>query len=187
LIRGLGEDHVDFLTGAAAMISMGMAVYYMKGLSGNFEVSDNPGVWIAEGIDRSGVLSVPMEINNMLEGELNRAGLGGVYTGLAHAFGDGGALSSRYRFKRDFLGSAILGPTASTVNDVRKVTGAALAETVATGKAALGVDSDQEVGDAITSGTVGSAGRLLPFANHPGVKQFMRYFAIPEAKEWAEG
>ena len=31
------------------------------------EVSDDPGVWIAEGIDRSGVIGVLGEINNTVE------------------------------------------------------------------------------------------------------------------------
>jgi len=167
LMRGLGEDQTSFLTGSAMMVGMGAAVYYMKGLSGNFEVSDNPGVWIAEGIDRSGVVALAMELNNTIEPTLNRMGAGGVYTGLAGAFGGSEALSSRYKFRRDFIGEAVLGPTASTIKDAKRVV-------------------EDVLGGNVKEGTVGAGGRLLPFANHPGIKQFMKYYAVPELKEAAQ-
>ncbi|MEL6467104.1 MAG: hypothetical protein AAFQ58_19250 [Pseudomonadota bacterium] len=169
LMRGLAEDQVDFLTGAASMIAMGAMVYYLKGLSGNFEVSDNPGIWLAEGIDRSGVLAVPMEINNMFEPMLNQAGAGGVYTGLSSLFGDSAELSSRYRFRRDFVGETLLGPTAGLVGNAATISGAALGRVLG--------------GQEFTEGDVNAVGRSIPFANHPGMKQFLRYFAIPEVRE----
>ena len=145
------------------MIAMGMAVYHLKSLSGNFETSDNPGVWIAEGVDRSGLLAIAMEANNTIEPVINA----GVYTGLAELFGDSSELSSRYRFRREGLMSGLLlGPTASTVEDAVRTVG------------------DLAQGD-VGAGTVGAGARLMPFANHPGIKQFMRYYAVPELKDIA--
>jgi len=151
------------------MVGMGMAVYYLKSLSGNYDVSDNPGVWIAEGLDRSGVMAMAMEVNNTIEPALNRIGAGGVYTGLGAAFGDASDLSSRYRYKRDFIGSTLLGPSSSILSDGGRVIQDLAKQAVS--------------GEGVKEGTVGAGARLLPFANHPGVKQWMRYFAIPELKD----
>jgi hypothetical protein len=164
LIRGLGEDQANFLTGSALMVAMGMATYQMKSITGNFDTpdfEDDPGNWIGEGIDRSGVIPLVMQINNAQE---PFTGVG-IVGGLSEAMGGAGETASRYRFRRqNFLLDTVMGPTGGTIKDAFRVT------------------SDAVRGD-IKEGTVGAGARLMPFANHPGVKQFFRYWAIPEAKD----
>lgn len=46
---------------------MGMFSYDIKMRIAGRETSDDPGVWVLEGIDRSGVTGVVMELNNTLE------------------------------------------------------------------------------------------------------------------------
>ena len=67
LIAGLQRQDHNALGGAMTLVGMGMFSYYMKQKIAGREVSDDPGVWIAEGIDRSGVIGVLGEINNTVE------------------------------------------------------------------------------------------------------------------------
>lgn len=67
LIAGLqGQDH-NYLGGTLMITSLGMMAYAFKQIDAGRELSDDPKVWIAEGIDRSGSLGALMEINNTLE------------------------------------------------------------------------------------------------------------------------
>ncbi|MBN8935185.1 MAG: hypothetical protein J0I13_02505, partial [Rhizobiales bacterium] len=82
LIRGLQEDTTRFVGGVVGMATIGTFIYAMKQLESGREISDNPGTWIAEGLDRSGIFSVALEINNALE----KVGAPGLYAGLAAMF-----------------------------------------------------------------------------------------------------
>lgn len=67
LIAGLqGQDH-NAIGGFAALTGMGMFTYYLKQQIAGREVSEDPAVWIMEGMDRSGVLGVMGEFNNTME------------------------------------------------------------------------------------------------------------------------
>lgn len=67
LIAGLqGQDH-NYIGGTLMITSLGMMAYAFKQWDAGREISDDPTVWVTEGIDRSGSLGAIMEINNTLE------------------------------------------------------------------------------------------------------------------------
>lgn len=107
LMRGLQEGPGSAMTGILGMATLGMMVYWLKQREAGREVSDNPGTWIAEGIDRSGVLALGFEINNTFE----KVGGAGIYTGMARLFPERSqeAPASRYATRNAF--GAALGPT----------------------------------------------------------------------------
>lgn len=67
LLSGLQRSDGHFLEGVALMVGLGMMSYYTKALLNDREVSDDPRVWIAEGIDRSGVVSLLFFANRQTE------------------------------------------------------------------------------------------------------------------------
>lgn len=158
---GLAENQGRFVTNALLMASMGMFVYWLKAMSYDGNPSDNPGTWLAEGIDRSGVVPLVMEVNNMAE----RLGFDGVYAQLGNAFGESEERASRYAVRN--MSGALLGPTAGILQDT-----AMLARSGFT----------MEFGPA----EVGSMRRLTPFGNHPGVKELLNWYIVPETREAVE-
>ena len=66
-IAGLQNQDHNAVGGFASLVGMGMFTYYLKQNIAGREVSDDPAVWVAEGMDRSGVLGVAGEINNTIE------------------------------------------------------------------------------------------------------------------------
>lgn len=115
LISGLQEGQMQFYNGVVIAVGLGMLSYYLKQMDAGREVSDDPRVWIAEGVDRSGVLAVFSEVNNIME----KITGGGV--GLSRLYG--AAPMSRYA-SRNAVG-AMLGPSFGFAQDVFSVTGAA--------------------------------------------------------------
>ena len=61
----MGQGRV--LSAMAAFISLGMLVYYLKSWLSNRETSDDPAVWVREGVDRSGTIPLLMEGFNTAE------------------------------------------------------------------------------------------------------------------------
>ena len=61
-----GQDR-NAVGGVLTLISLGMLTYAFKQWDADRELSDDPAAWLAEGIDRSGVLGSIMEINNTVE------------------------------------------------------------------------------------------------------------------------
>ena len=117
LIRGLQQRDMATANGAAMMLAMGMGIYYLKTKIAEREVADNPATWVAEGIDRSGMLGWLMDVHNITE----KATRGVV--GINNL--TGGPMMSRYAV-RNAVGS-LLGPTFGFGEEVFKVTGAAAA------------------------------------------------------------
>ena len=75
LISGMqGADH-NFMGGVVMLTSLGMMTYAFKQWDAGRPISDDPMVWVSEGIDRSGVLGVLMEMNNTVE-KVSRNSLG---------------------------------------------------------------------------------------------------------------
>ena len=105
LIRGLQQADTAVLQGVASMVTMGMLVYFLQKKTKNEEVSDDPYVWLYEGLDRSGLLPIIMEVNGY-------ADLMGV--------GIGNALELREPSREP--GSAVIsragGPTVGTAKDL---------------------------------------------------------------------
>jgi len=75
LISSIQGQDANMLQGMMAMMTMGMATYAFKQWDANRPLSDDPAVWIAEGIDRSGMTGSIMEINNTVE-KISRNTLG---------------------------------------------------------------------------------------------------------------
>ena len=70
MIRGMQSARMGdarFVSGLATFISLGMMVYYLKMVLSSREPSDDPTTWVREGVDRSGVLPVFMEVFNTAE------------------------------------------------------------------------------------------------------------------------
>ena len=104
LISGLQQRDMAALNGTLLSIALGMLSYNIKTWDAGREVSDDPTQWLIEGIDRSGVLAIPFEANNILE-KITRNQIGlGVLTG--------GPPLSRYA-SRNAIG-ALLGPSFET-------------------------------------------------------------------------
>lgn len=60
------QDH-NAVGGLASLVGMGMFTYYLKQSIAGRAVSDDPAVWVIEGIDRSGAIGVIGEITNTIE------------------------------------------------------------------------------------------------------------------------
>ncbi len=123
LMRGLQEGPGSFVTGTIGMSTLGMAAYWFKQRESGRELSDNAGTWIAEGFDRSGILSIGMEINNTWEklggpGLYQLASMGGR---MLDPSADARQPASRYA-NRDAFGS-LLGSSFQLGTDAAQLLG----------------------------------------------------------------
>jgi hypothetical protein len=164
LLRGLQEDQTRFLSGLIAMSTIGMMVTYFKAISGNREekladFATNPGWWISEGLDRSGVLSVPMELSNMFE---KATGINPIKAPIK-AFDEGSRLSQKQQ-NRSGIGS-FFGPSIGFGDDI--IT-------------AAGVPKRVLSGEDVTQGQKNAAERLLPFNSYLGMRQILRHAVNPQ-------
>ena len=66
-IAGIQGQDAHFMQGVLGLTSLGMMAYAFKQWDANRPLSDDPAVWITEGIDRSGVTGIIMEANNTVE------------------------------------------------------------------------------------------------------------------------
>lgn len=166
LLRGLQEDKARLLSGVIALSAMGMLQTYLGALASNRldklpNMAENPGWWIAEGLDRSGVFSIFFQIANASE---KLTGINPIKYPIKKVADAGDSQSERMRNRNEL--SAVLGPTAGTLQDVGAVLG--MAKTVAEG-------------GEITKGQQNAGERLLPFNSYAGVRQFLKYFVNPPA------
>jgi hypothetical protein len=163
LLRGLQEDQARFVGGTVAMTLMGMFITYMKALSGNRpEIQDkainNPGWWIGEGLDRSGIFAVPMELSNAFE---KASGFNLIKSPMK--ISDRENSMSQKNQNRSLIGS-IAGPTAGLVDNVATT---------------LGVPATMLRGEEITKGQKSAGERVFPFNSYPGFRQIIRYLVNP--------
>lgn len=101
LAAGQGQE-ANLLGGMLTMISLGAFTYAFKQWDAGRPISDDPMVWVTEGIDRSGALGILMETSNTLEKiSGNRVGLRGLL-GVAEP-------ASRFASRSEY--EAMLGPT----------------------------------------------------------------------------
>jgi hypothetical protein len=114
--RALQTRDAQTLQGLVAMTTLGMLAYYLKTPSD--QISDDPAVWLKEGVDRSGVTGWLFEANNMMEK------FTGNQIGLSPLLGQRAA--QRYS-SRGFVGN-VLGPTVGIMD-----TAAGLASATASG------------------------------------------------------
>jgi hypothetical protein len=104
LIAGLQQKDAAAVLGFTSAIAAGMLVYYLKSVVAGREISDDPEVWITEGLDRSGLIPVIMEVN----GVMDKVGLGA-----------GSLLTDKplSRFQSRNLAGTLAGPSFGLVND----------------------------------------------------------------------
>jgi hypothetical protein len=161
LMRGLQERPMGFVSGAMTATTIGMLVYYLKSIEANRteDISDNPGRWIAEGLDRSGLFTVAFEANNTIE---KAFGIG-AYGALAKLFpgSDQDGKASRYA-SRGFV-EGLLGPTAALIDNAWKA-----------GNAIKGEGGWSE-------GEIRNLYRLAPGATLPGIRSLVEYVGVPAA------
>lgn len=152
LIAGLQQRQHRLAEQLIFGTTLGMLISYLKYVErGDFDEAErlleNPGLWIANGVDRSGVLSIPFEISNTVE----KWGVPGITSAAQLAAGDkdqgGGA--SRYASRGRF--GAIAGPTVGTFEDLTTIL-------------------DQLIGGDIKKSGVNAAVRQLPGATLPGFR-----------------
>jgi hypothetical protein len=158
----LGTDggRMGQLAGFLSATTIGMFIYWLKSVESNRDYSDNPGRWIAEGVDRSGLLSLAFDINNTVEKSFGI----GAYAALAAAFPDKeqGGKASRYLVRS--TAASLMGPTGDFVDTLINV--------------ARGMtDGDLKDSD------INSFARLAPGATLPGIRSVVEYKAKPWAKE----
>lgn len=109
------------LAAMMGMASIGMAISWLTAIETNHveDLSANPGTWLAEGIDRSGMFSLLMEVNNSFERYVPGVGLYGLLESPFDEQGTGGA--SRFGFRAP--SSIIAGPMGTTVDDFARIYG----------------------------------------------------------------
>jgi len=101
----------NVMQGLVSMVGLGMLAYYLDSENRGRALSDDPAVWIREGVDRSGVLGWVMEANAIME----RAS--GNTIGLARLMGtpQGTRAASENTFGR------IFGPTVGKFQDLLSI------------------------------------------------------------------
>ncbi len=161
LLRGMQEGPARFVSGAIALTTIGMAVTKLQALAANRDVPDfaeNPGWWISEGLDKGGLIMVPMQLANAVE---KLTGLNPVKAPMK-AFDESAAQSLRLNNRG--VSSFIGGPSAGLIEDIATL--AHIPATVATG---------QKVSEAQRN----AGERLLPFNSYLGLRQMLRYVVNP--------
>ena len=104
LLAGLQQKDLAVLNGVISATSLGMLSYYLKRKIAGKEPSDNPAVWLSEGLDRSGYLAILSEYSHIAD----KAGLGvSSLTGIEQ--------SSRYASRN--AAASLLGPSIALVDD----------------------------------------------------------------------
>ncbi len=163
LLRGLQEDKTRFVGGLLAMSMVGMMTTWLKAVSGNRteklqEISKNPGWWVSEGLDRSGILSVPMELANTFE---KATGFNPIKTPMK-SFDEGAAISQKNQ-NRNKVGS-LLGPSFGMASDALDV---------------AGIPQKVIKGEEVTKADKNAAERLIPFNSYLGMRQILKYGINP--------
>jgi hypothetical protein len=117
-LAGLQRSDAAALQGVLLMTFLGSNVYFAKSWLAGREISDDPAVWIAEGVDRSGITGWFFDVNNIIEkATAGRVGVNALR---------GGPSMSRYA-SRNAVG-ALFGPTYGLAQDLFNITGSAFSE-----------------------------------------------------------
>lgn len=161
LLRGLQEGPARFTGGLIALTSMGMLGTWLAAAAGNRTdklpaFAENPGWWIGEGLDRSGVLMLPFMLANASE---KLTGMNPI-RGPMKAFDAGRQGSERVRARNL---SSLFGPSAGLVEDVFSIPGT------------VGAATRGEV----TQSQRNAMERLVPFQSYAGMRQMLRYVINP--------
>ena len=113
------DEMLGVISGMTSAIGFGALIYMLKAVERGEEISDNPGKILAEGIDRSGLFTVALELNNIVE----KWGGPGFFQALTAAFPDReqSPPASRYAIRNSV--GALLGPSYGLGTDAASVLG----------------------------------------------------------------
>lgn len=169
LMSGLQENPLRLAENMAFATAIGMMISYVKMVERGDEeqaqrLLDNPGLWITDGLDRTGILSLPFEASNTIE----KLGVPfGIMSGAQYLADDPdrGGTVSRYA-SRNKLG-AVLGPSAGLFNDL-----ATIAEQLSQG------DLKASGANAIL--------RQIPGGSLPGIRPALHLGVKPELQQAVE-
>lgn len=107
LLAGMQQRDAAALSGTLLMLALGGVAFAVKEKVAGREVSDEPNVWVANALDRSGLLGWLSDANNIAEKfTAGRVGLSAVT----------GEQITRYQSRNVY--GAFLGPTADMVSDL---------------------------------------------------------------------
>lgn len=128
LIAGLQERPQRLAEQMVFATSLGMLISYLKYIErGDYEEANrflkNPGLWVANGLDRSGILSIPFEISNTAE-KLGYPGIISAAQAIAQDPDRGGSAS---RYASRGVAGALGGPTIGTIEDLVTISNQLLA------------------------------------------------------------
>ena len=115
----LQRQDKHYMQGILGLVSLGAMSYVFKQWDAGREISDDPRVWVTEGIDRSGMLGMFMEANNMLEKTTSNR------VGMRPALGLN-TPASRYASRN--MTEGLIGPSFGLVQTVIQVAGAVTGE-----------------------------------------------------------
>ena len=118
VIAGFQQRDAAVLNGVMVSVGFGMLSYAIKGAAAGTPLSDDPAVWVREGIDRSGITAWLFDVNNLVEKLSNNS------VGLSALMGGqpGGRYASRSAMQ------ALLGPAYGTLYNLVESTGAGLSD-----------------------------------------------------------
>lgn len=172
LIAGLQERPHRLAEQMAMGTAIGMMIAYVKFLErGDTDEAErlttNPGLWIADGLDRTGILSLPFEVSNTAEKLGSPFGIKSAIQAVAGDEDRGGPVS-RYA-SRNKLG-AIAGPSAGIFQDLA---------TIAEQFADQGTDSEGREGKGLQKSGVNAIIRQIPGATLPGVRSLLHLGVKP--------
>ena len=142
LLSGMQRQDAEVLQGMMGMITMGMFVYALKAIESGKELSDDPLVWITEGVDRSGMAAMPFLLNDSL---LEPAGLG-----LSNLVGEPLPKFTRYN-----SAARLAGPTAGLISDIFVGAG--------------GITDALLRGENVSDSAIESGRRVIPYNNLIGI------------------
>lgn len=159
---GVDGGRAGQLAGLISSAAIGMFIYWLKSVESNRteDLSDNPGRWIAEGVDRSGLFSVAFEVNNTME---KAFGIG-AYAALQSLFPDKEQSGKASRYMVRSVTASFTGPTGDFVDTLAKVANSL-------------TNGDLKESD------VNAIRRLAPGGTLPGIRSVLEYGIVPEARE----
>jgi hypothetical protein len=162
LLRGLQESQTRFISSVIAMTSLGMLQTYLAAHANNTvsklpDFEKNPGWWISEGLDKSGIVSVFFLLANGAEK------LSGYNVAKApFTMFDDGSTGSTKMMNRNMM--SVLGPSAGLLEDLASV-----------GQ----IPNTMSKGEDVKQSQKNAMERLLPYNSYAGVRQMLRYFINP--------
>lgn len=163
LLRGMQEGPAKFISGMIALTSLGMMITYLQAVVANRQhklpsFADNPGWWIGEGLDRAGLVMLPMVLSNSFE---KLSGFNPVKSPL-RAFDEKSTQSTRMVNRNEL---SLFGPTAGSIGDVYPL-----------------AQIPQQIlkGEEIPKSSISAAERqLVPLNSFIPMRLFLRYFVNP--------